>query len=259
MLRSSVSTPLLLVLLMSSAAASAAAPYLGVTSRGTPEDATGMVKNTCSSCHGMHGEAVASAFPNLAGQSYNYLLKELEDFRSGARQASPMSKMIKTVPKGKGDQHLENLAAYFSSQQPHSSENAVARSTLERGRRIFQQGIRGKKVPACSACHMQNATGIAPMAVPALAGQNADYLVNQLHRFASGKRSNSPQHVMRLIAGRLDKGEMRAVAAYLQALRPADLPGAGPLTYAAFMRQSRNEPLPGVPAPAVKGQESGDE
>lgn len=253
----SLAPPLLLGLLLFSAAASAAAPYLGVTSQGAPKKAGSTVKKTCSSCHGIHGEAAAPAFPNLAGQSYNYLLKELEDFRSGARKASPMSAMIKTVPKSSHDENLRNLAAYFATQKAQAGDTGahpVAKGTLEQGRRIFQEGIRGEQVPACAACHLQNGTGMAPMAVPALAGQNAKYLIVQLDGFASGKRGNSPHHVMQLIAGRLKEKQIHSVAAYLQVLRPADLPGRGPFSYSAFVKHSHTEPLPGVPGPAVEKQ-----
>lgn len=233
-----------------SAAALAAAPYLGVTRHGSPAGARDTVKNTCSGCHGMHGMSPVPTFPNLAGQSYNYLLKQLEDFRSGARQAAPMSSMIKTVPKAKGDSNLENLAAYFSIQHPDRSGSRAtfARSTLERGYRIYQQGVRAKKVPACAACHMRDGTGMAPMAVPALAGQNAGYLSGQLEAFASGKRTNSPGHVMQLIAARLDKEETQAVAAYLQALRPSQVPSV----YAGLVKESQKDPVPGVPPSAIK-------
>jgi cytochrome c553 len=250
---------LLLGLLAVSAAAPAAAPYIGVTRHGTPDDAKDTVSKTCSGCHGMHGVVSAPSFPNLAGQSYNYLLKQLEDFRSGARQAAPMSSMIKTVPKAKDDRNLENLAAYFSSQKPgrgHEQGAAFDRSVVERGYRVYQEGDRANKVPACAACHTRAATGMAPMAVPALAGQNAAYLSGQLERFAQGKRDNSPGHVMQLIAARLDKKEIQAVSVYLQSLHPMQLPN----TYAALIKDAKKEPVPGVSPSVIKsGSEQGQQ
>lgn len=245
------SIPLLLGLLAVSAAAPAAAPYIGVTRHGTPDDARDTVGKTCSGCHGMHGVAPVPTFPNLAGQSYNYLLKQLEDFRSGARKAAPMSSMIKTVPKAKHDGNLEDLAAYFSSQKPghgHKQGAAFDRSTVEQGYRIYQEGDHVNKVPACAACHTRAATGMAPMAVPSLAGQNAAYLSGQLERFARGKRDNSPGHVMQLIAARLDKKQIQAVSAYLQALHPMQLPD----TYAALIKDAKKEPVPGVSPSAIR-------
>ena len=247
-----VSIPLLLGLLAVGTAARAAAPYIGVAPKGTPGQAEHTVKSSCSGCHGVHGEAPAPAFPNLAGQSYNYLLKELEDFRSGARQASPMSAMIKGVPKAKGDGNLQNLAAYFAAQKPERGHagDGFRRSSIEQGRRVFQGGVRARQVPACAACHMQDGTGMAPMAVPALAGQHAAYLEQQLERFAGGKRDNSPGHVMQLIAGRMKKGEMQAVADYLQVLHPRQMP----TTYSGVIKESKTDPAPGVPPSAVRAK-----
>lgn len=233
-----------------SAAAFGAAPYIGVMSQGKPGDASATVKNTCSGCHGMHGISPVPTFPNLAGQNYNYLLKQLENFRSGARQASPMSSMIKTVPKASGDSNLQNLAAYFSSQKPQPAGTGIAfdSKVIEAGQRVFQQGVAKEKVPACAACHMHNGTGMAPMAVPGLAGQHAGYLAAELKRFASGKRDNSPGHVMQLIAARLNQKQIQAVADYLQVLNPAEVPS----TYAALTGEAGKGPVPGVPASAVK-------
>ena len=254
--RMSMPSAVLIALLAISGSAAAAAPYIGVAPQGQTDAAKSVVRNTCSGCHGMHGHAVSPTFPNLAGQNYNYLLKQLEDFRSGAWHASPMSGMVKTVPRAKNDQNLKNLAAYFSAQTPDRTSGGgskLDKSLLAHGHRIFEQGVRKENVPACAACHMQNGTGIAPMAVPRLAGQNAKYLAQQLDQFASGKRSNSPHRVMHLIAGRLGADEIHAVSAYLQDLRPPRMPGAGPSTYAALVRQAQRDPVPGIPPAAIRG------
>jgi len=251
--------PALLALLLLAADAAAGAPYVGVAPQGKPAAARSRVKNVCSGCHGIQGHAVSPSFPNLAGQNYNYLLKSLENFRSGAWKASPMKSLVKTIPPTSDDSHLKNLAAYFAGQTPERKEGQrFDQSLLSRGEGIFEHGIRDEKVPACAACHMQNGGGMAPMAVPRLAGQNAKYVDQQLAQFASGKRANSPHHIMRLVAGRLSKDQMHAVAAYVQALRPAQLPGAGPSTYAAYVQRAGQDPVPGVPPSAVSTSAGSD-
>jgi cytochrome c553 len=51
--------------------------------------------------------------PKLAGQHYDYLEKALSDYKSGKRKNPVMSAMVTTLTQ----QDIENLAAWFSSQQ----------------------------------------------------------------------------------------------------------------------------------------------
>lgn len=229
-------------------------PYLGVRPAGNAKDAASTVKNTCSACHGMHGNSMSAEFPNLAGQNYNYLLKQLEDFTSGKRKASPMSQLVKSLGGGRDGKKLQDLAAWFAAAKLDRAANANARETkppedaVARGYDIFHQGIARQQVPACSACHLPTGTGMAPMAIPALAGQHATYVQSQLQRFADGKRGNSPHHIMQLIAKRLDAKQMHEVALYVQAMNAASLLGTGPRNYHDYVARVKNEPVPGIPA-----------
>lgn len=40
----------------------------------------------CFSCHGVNGVSMNPEFPSLAGQSKNYLIKQLKAFKSGDRK-----------------------------------------------------------------------------------------------------------------------------------------------------------------------------
>ncbi|MDE0518492.1 MAG: cytochrome c [Oligoflexia bacterium] len=66
---------------------------------------------TCVACHGANGISNSPIWPNLAGQKAQYLVKQLKDFRSGARKEPSMSPMVKPLT----DADIENLAAYYSS------------------------------------------------------------------------------------------------------------------------------------------------
>ena len=48
--------------------------------------------------------------PNLAGQNENYLVDQLQAFRSGERKNEMMSIVSKTLSDG----DIDNLAAYYS-------------------------------------------------------------------------------------------------------------------------------------------------
>jgi cytochrome c553 len=65
----------------------------------------------CAACHGIDGLSKQPDAPNLAGQTEDYLVKALNDFKSGARQNELMSVMAKSL----SDADIANLAAYYNS------------------------------------------------------------------------------------------------------------------------------------------------
>ncbi|GGD78327.1 cytochrome c [Caballeronia grimmiae] len=65
----------------------------------------------CQACHGLDGMSKLPEAPNLAGQTEEYLVKALNDFRSGARQ----NEMMTMMAKGLSDADIANLAAYYHS------------------------------------------------------------------------------------------------------------------------------------------------
>ena len=69
-----------------------------------------------------------------------------------------------------------------------------------------------RNVVSCAACH--GPEGVKTGAPP-LAGQPAQYLVNQLVAFSQGARSNDMNRQMRLIATRLKPEEIERLAEYL--------------------------------------------
>jgi cytochrome c553 len=68
----------------------------------------------CQACHGIDGLAKIPDAPNLAGQTEEYLVKALNDFKSGARQNEMMTMMAKPL----SDTDIANLAAYYHSLRP---------------------------------------------------------------------------------------------------------------------------------------------
>ena len=65
----------------------------------------------CQTCHGLDGKAKIPEAPSLAGQSVIYLVKALNDYRSGARKNDMMSLVAPTLK----DKDVEDLAAYYSA------------------------------------------------------------------------------------------------------------------------------------------------
>jgi cytochrome subunit of sulfide dehydrogenase len=67
---------------------------------------------TCSGCHGTNGRS-ASGMPNIAGLDQAYIVKQMNDFKSGARPATVMHQ----IAKGYNDEQTAALAVYFSAQK----------------------------------------------------------------------------------------------------------------------------------------------
>jgi len=76
-------------------------------------DAGKKKSQTCAACHGPDGNSSAPDFPKIAGQHYDYLLKALKDYTSGARKNPIMAPLVANLTQ----RDLEDLAAYFSSQR----------------------------------------------------------------------------------------------------------------------------------------------
>jgi cytochrome c553 len=68
---------------------------------------------TCVACHGPDGNSPTPDFPKVAGQHYDYLVKVLKDYKSGARKNPIMAPMAAPLTV----RDIEDLAAYYSSQK----------------------------------------------------------------------------------------------------------------------------------------------
>lgn len=85
---------------------------LGASAAG--DAAAGKAKSVvCAACHGPDGNSSNPLWPNLAGQKEAYMVKQLKDFKSGARKDPVMAPMAAPL----SDRDMENLAAYFASQK----------------------------------------------------------------------------------------------------------------------------------------------
>jgi len=165
----------------------------------------------CAGCHGQDGNSVVPENPKLSGLDAEYLVRQLEDFKSGKRKSPIMSGIIPMVD----DKEFKALGEYFSGQKPAPGK-AVDAKLAAQGKEIFDEGIVGTAVPACSGCH--NDDGSSSEKYPRVAGQNVAYVVQQLLNFKSGERANDSKALMQAVAKRMNEKEIRAVAEYVATL-----------------------------------------
>lgn len=169
---------------------------------------------TCIACHGEKGNSLAPSFPNIAGQTQQYLAKQLREIQSGERSVPTMMGQLDNMSA----QDLEDIAAYYAS-QPRNYGAAKA-ELAELGETIYRVGIPRKNIASCAACHAPAGDGNGPAGFPALAGQWPEYTVMQLKAFQNGERHNDgDSQMMRSTAQDLTDKEMQAVASYLYGLK----------------------------------------
>ena len=166
----------------------------------------------CGSCHGTDGNSQIAINPKLAGQSAKYMVKQLQDFKSGARPGATMSAMVLSL----SDQDMEDIAAYYASQE--TTVGGASPESIEIAETIYRAGIKDLSVAACSACHGPGGSGNEPAGFPALSGQHAEYTLQQLKDFRSGVRANDASGMMQTLVERMTDKELEAIASYVSGL-----------------------------------------
>jgi len=176
----------------------------------------------CGSCHGADGNSAVPSFPKLAGQGERYIVKQLQDMKSGARNVAMMTAMVANL----SEQDMNDIAAYFSSQP--IKVGAVKADLLELGQKIYRAGNADNGVTACSACHGAQGKGMAEAGYPALGGQHTAYVETQLKAFRAAGRADEgatyrtndgDSKMMQSTAARLSDAELKAVSSYINGLQ----------------------------------------
>jgi cytochrome c553 len=124
------------------------------------------VSRNCTWCHGALGRGYSTA-PRLAGQRHEYIMSQLYDFRTHARDNPFSQQYMWGATANLGPQTARDLAAYFSTLPP-TPANDGDRALVEIGRDIYLEGIPDYDIASCAACHGPNAEGVRQ--IPRLGG-----------------------------------------------------------------------------------------
>jgi len=208
-----------LVSVSASLAAEGEAPAPAVAAVAKPDVAKGEAifnatpanSQSCASCHAADGNSSIAANPKLAQQHPEYILRQLQDFKSGKRKSA----IMKPLASALSDEDMRNIA-YFVGAKKIKPGFAKDKDTVALGEKIFRGGLSDRQVPACAGCHSPNGAGM-PAQYPRLQGQHADYTTAQMVAFREGQRTNNP--VMNGVAAKLNDREIKAVADYIAGLR----------------------------------------
>jgi cytochrome c553 len=154
---------------------------------------------TCRGCHSVPD--YTNAFPNypvpkIGGQHASRVAAALNAYKSGERGHPTMHAQAASL----SDQDIQDLAAYLA---PLGGTPTGAAS----------KGTPPAKAAVCAACHGPDGNSPSPE-FPILAGQYAGYLLQAMHQYHSGARSNP---IMGPQAKALSEQEMRELATYFSA------------------------------------------
>ncbi|KXJ57729.1 MAG: cytochrome C [Thalassospira sp. Nap_22] len=148
------------------------------------------VAGMCRTCHGLDGLARIPIAPHIGGEPVDYLIAQLNAFKTGERE----HEMMTVVASGLSDDQISKVALWFSH---FGVSGTLPADTSE-----------DDAPELCVGCHSTN--GISTLEdAPNLAGETNIYIETQLKAFRTGKRVHD---VMTPIAKDLTDAEMQAAA-----------------------------------------------
>ncbi len=171
-------------------------------------------------------KTLTGKYKKLAGQGEEYLVKQLENFKSGTRENAVMQGQV----AGMSEQDMQDVAAFYASLTPEAGQASA--DWVEQGEKLYRGGDMANGIPACSGCHGPAGQGIDAAKYPHLAGQNAQYVEDQLKAFrAAGrndlgdgiiKRTNDSDNdapgMMQTVAAKMTDTQIKAVASFISGL-----------------------------------------
>jgi cytochrome c553 len=160
----------------------------------------------CASCHG--GTALgdrAGAYPALAGQRPNYLLKQVADVLENDRSAPEMHRLMGRW-QFEDPQALRDVVTWLADLSPNPQPGTGAGKQIAEGGRLY--------LAECASCHGRFGEGDNPSYTPALRGQHYSYLRRQMQALATGHRTGMDGEGRQRL-GRLSLTQLDAVADYI--------------------------------------------
>ena len=138
----------------------------------------------CIVCHGEQGQGNTQLkSPALAGQSANYLNRQLLNFTNGLRGSHEKDmlgmQMVAISKKLDLNKEVPQITTFLAALPSPTIAHKIT-GDLKNGDRYYQA--------RCGACHGGQAQGNPSMNSPKLSGQSIDYLRRQMINFSTGIR-----------------------------------------------------------------------
>jgi cytochrome c553 len=160
--------------------------------------------DSCAHCHGTDGNSSSGLYPNLAGQTSEYLFRQIMAFKAGKRKNAMMSPTVGIL----SEQDARDLADYFSSQ-------TMLRGSFKPDPALVAKGKQVAEETQCAACHQVGFKGLNE--IPRISRQKHTYVIKQLKDYRDGARAND-DGVMAATTKNLTDEQIEALGQYLSSL-----------------------------------------
>lgn len=175
----------------------------------------------CNACHQANGGGMnipgGESWPRLAGLNADYMVEQLKAFKTGTRKNPSMAPFANML----NDTQMQDTSLYFASlPAPATNHQEANKDLLAQGKQLAEQGDWNRYIVSCSSCHGADNLGTGA-SFPAIAGQQAGYIEQQLKAWQNDTRQNDPQQLMASIAKRLNDNDIKAVSAWLATQAPS--------------------------------------
>ena len=159
---------------------------------------------SCAHCHGTDGNSSSGQYPTLAGQTPEYISRQIKAFKEGRRKDPMMSPMVGILT----EQDTQDLGDFFSSQSAARGSFKPDPAQVAAGKKLVEE-------VKCTACHPPSFKGAKE--VPRLTRQKYPYLVKQMKDFRDGVRTNDDGLMGPAVKGLTDE-QIDAIAQYISSL-----------------------------------------
>jgi len=169
------------------------------------------VYEVCSACHQPEGWGLSDGtFPQLAGQHYKVIIKQLADIRALNRDNATMYPFALPSQIG-GPQAVADVAAYIQRLKMNGNPGMGDGKDLDLGKKLYADN--------CVRCHGDKGQGDNDKFFPRIQGQHYAYLLRQYESIKGGKRRNANPDMVKQIQS-FSERDTRAVLDYVSRLKP---------------------------------------
>ncbi|MBI1397309.1 MAG: c-type cytochrome [Betaproteobacteria bacterium] len=158
--------------------------------------------DSCANCHGIDGNSSSWLYPNLAGQTVDYLVTQMKLFKEQKRKNYQMNAALQVL----SEQDMKEIAEFFNSQLMTRESGSPDPAVLEEGRKLLDEA-------KCDACHQKGYLGMSEF--PRLARQKWRYLAKQMKAYRDGKRESA---IMAPTVKNFTDEQINAMSQYLSRL-----------------------------------------
>lgn len=160
---------------------------------------------SCVACHGPEAWGTPSgAYPQIAGQLKDVIIKQLADIRAGNRD-NPIMRAFTSPRVLSTPQDIADVAAYIASLPMNPEYGQGPTHYFAEGKALYKEN--------CVECHGEQGEGNHEDHSPKIHGQHYSYLVRQFEWIRNGRRRNSDPEMVKQIQ-RFSPKDVTAVMTY---------------------------------------------